>query len=195
MPTPQATHLAQLLNDRQNGSPNDEIYSASWLIKVATHLLGGTIDLDPASSVEANKVVGATKYYTQEDDGLSQHWEGAVWLNPPFSGKALFNHKLLTSPEVTKWVTIQPFDYCASSQRRLFDSADFIVGISTSRAHFWDPNKQKPHNGGVHRCCLYTYNVPETLLETAPWPPQQPAGLLTWKRLNDAQALFVPEVA
>jgi phage N-6-adenine-methyltransferase len=49
----------------------------------AVHKVLGQIDVDPASSEEANKIVGAVKYYTTEDDGLKQEWLGKVLLNPP----------------------------------------------------------------------------------------------------------------
>lgn len=45
----------------------------------------GSIDLDPASSEIANKVIQASIFYTIDDDGLSQNWKGNIWLNPPYS--------------------------------------------------------------------------------------------------------------
>lgn len=44
--------------------------------------------LDVAANAENHK---CERYYTKEDDGLSQPWDGVVWCNPPYS-------------EVEKWV-------------------------------------------------------------------------------------------
>jgi hypothetical protein len=43
----------------------------------------GPFDLDPCASV-VRPWPTAAKHYTKEDDGLSQRWEGRVWLNPPY---------------------------------------------------------------------------------------------------------------
>lgn len=40
-------------------------------------------DCDPATS--AANPTGARAFYTPEEDGLSQSWDGWVWLNPPWS--------------------------------------------------------------------------------------------------------------
>ncbi|WP_420431356.1 DNA N-6-adenine-methyltransferase [Candidatus Poriferisocius sp.] len=45
----------------------------------------GSIDMDPASSAEANKTVQASMIYTAQMDGLARKWSGRVWCNPPFS--------------------------------------------------------------------------------------------------------------
>ena len=43
-----------------------------------------SIDVDPASNDEAQKVVQAGVHYTEETNGLDKLWLGNVWLNPPY---------------------------------------------------------------------------------------------------------------
>ena len=59
-------------------------YTPAEIVALARNVLG-VIDLDPASCAAANATVGAQRYYTQDDDGLAQSWQGQVWLNPPYS--------------------------------------------------------------------------------------------------------------
>lgn len=44
----------------------------------------GEIDLDPASSPQANKTIQAKRIYTIAEDGLRQPIYGRVWCNPPY---------------------------------------------------------------------------------------------------------------
>ena len=59
-----------------------EHYTPGTYIATARYVLGG-IDLDPASSAEANDTVQAQTYYTAADDGLDLPWFGRVFVNPP----------------------------------------------------------------------------------------------------------------
>ncbi len=81
----------------KNSSKSNEWYTPRWLIKKAISVMGG-IDLDPASSPEANKTVQASRFYTIDDLSLMQPWFGRVWLNPPYGDNVQpFVDKLLVS--------------------------------------------------------------------------------------------------
>jgi ParB family chromosome partitioning protein len=71
---------AQLINQT---SGDYEWYTPPAIIEAARKAMG-SIDLDPASSEQANKIVKAGKFFTIEDDGLKQDWFGNIWLNHPF---------------------------------------------------------------------------------------------------------------
>ena len=63
-----------------------EWFTPAYLVDAARAVLG-TIDLDPASSDEAQEVVRATRYFTRETDGLLTPWPAGArtWMNPPYS--------------------------------------------------------------------------------------------------------------
>lgn len=73
---------AQLINQTSRAV---EYYSPTPIVEAARATMGG-IDIDPASSPIANRVVQAQRYYTKHDNGLRQTWQAAtVWMNHPFS--------------------------------------------------------------------------------------------------------------
>lgn len=83
-----------------------EWYTPASVLDAARAVMGGGIDLDPASSEYAQQTVKATRYYTEQDNGLEQEWHGRVFLNPPFHHPTIryFADKLLASPEVSQAV-------------------------------------------------------------------------------------------
>jgi phage N-6-adenine-methyltransferase len=84
-----AEYRAAMLEVAENvrgtqGTGENEWYTPLKYIDMARRVLG-EIDLDPASSYEAQKNIQAARFYTKETNGLTAEWHGRVWLNPPYA--------------------------------------------------------------------------------------------------------------
>ena len=83
-----------------NNSGDNEWYTPKPIIEAARNVMGN-IELDPASTSEANKVIKAQNIHTKEDNGLKQDWAGKLWLKPPYASDLVgkFIDKLAESVE------------------------------------------------------------------------------------------------
>jgi phage N-6-adenine-methyltransferase len=64
--------------------PGDNEWSTPQQCLDAARAVLGGIDLDPATNLFAQSRVRAANFFTIDDDGLGQAWQGRVWLNPPY---------------------------------------------------------------------------------------------------------------
>jgi ParB family chromosome partitioning protein len=79
--------LAEMGQAANYSSESVEWYTPARYLEAARDVLG-SIDLDPASSAQANVTVHATEFCSKDDDGLAREWSGRAFLNPPYGKTA-----------------------------------------------------------------------------------------------------------
>ena len=120
---------------QQELSTNDH-YTPKWVF----NLIGLTYDIDVASPPNGVPWIPAKRFFTQEDDGLVQPWEGLVWCNPPFSDILPWVNRL---NEHRNGIALLPHTK-GSWRREVWKNADAIVEWDTvTEIRFIHQGKEK----------------------------------------------------
>jgi phage N-6-adenine-methyltransferase len=83
----------------ENARDPDSWYTPKTYVEAARRVMGG-IDLDPFTSSQANEIIRATYYFTQEKSAFAYPWRTPalcklyphgfrVWMNPPYSAQLI----------------------------------------------------------------------------------------------------------
>lgn len=123
-------------HESQN-SKSVDWYTPQWIFDS----LRLEFDLDPCQPEGGVSWIPAKKYYTEKDDGLSQPWDGNVWLNPPYGKqtplwlekmhKHRFGIALLFARTDCAWF----HDYIATADAILFlkGRVRFVDGLNATK--------------------------------------------------------------
>lgn len=78
-----------LFGREQERSTSDDYYTPAWVFED----MGVEFDLDVAAPPGGVPWIPTKRFFTMADDGLSQEWEGRIWMNPPFSAYTAWAHR------------------------------------------------------------------------------------------------------
>lgn len=124
------------------GTGENEWYTPAEFIGLARQVLGA-IDLDPASSEQANATVCAGAFFSEADNGLGLPWHGRVWLNPPYAQPAIaqFAEKMCTEREAGNVLSaiVLTHNYTDTAWFQMLASSADAICFTRGRVRFVSP--------------------------------------------------------
>lgn len=155
---PKNVHVAE-------NSGDNEWYTPPEYIEAARKVMG-SIDLDPASSDIANRMVGAKQYFTKTNTGLNKPWVGNVFMNPPYASDLVkqFSSKFAREVgNIKRGIVLVNNATETAWFRELIDCASAVV-FTSGRVRFLDPqgNPGAPLQG---QAIIYSGDRPQVFLE------------------------------
>jgi len=134
-----------ILNLANNIHISDDSYEWFTPIEIieSARIVMGSINLDPASCEEANKIINADNFYTKETDGLNIQWSKNIWLNPPYSMPhiKIFTQKAMCEYEKGKISQALILVNNATDTNWFQSLFKYPVCFFDGRVKFWNPNK------------------------------------------------------
>ncbi len=161
---PISTGVGRVSPALHNSPVNHERYTPPNLIALV-HQVFGRIDLDPASSKEANKVVKAKNFFTKANNGLKKQWSGRVFLNPPFDDWPAWMSKLdaeLDAKRVKQAILIGPANISAF---RPILKRNGMLFIPNERPKYYDPHSDTLIDPPFGSLMCYAGNEPEQFVK------------------------------
>jgi phage N-6-adenine-methyltransferase len=135
-----------VFNHRAQGTGENEWYTPAEHIEAAREVLG-EIDLDPASSIIANKTVRAAQFFTIEDNGLEREWHGRVWINPPYAQPHILHFAQKIAKEYIEGRTVEAIalthNYTDTAWFHLLGTYAAAICFTRGRIGFLSPEGQK----------------------------------------------------
>lgn len=141
-----------------HSSESNEWYTPAQYVDAARELMGG-IDLDPATSEQANATVKAKKIYTVDDDGFAKQWKGCVWLNPPYgreegegSNQARWTQKLIDEYKAGRVIEAVLLVNAAPANKWFAPLWEYLVCFTDHRIRFQSPigeSSQPTHSNAL----------------------------------------------
>jgi len=120
--------------NKQDYKPKNDYYTPEWIFE----RLGVTFDLDVAAPAGGVAWVPARQWYSLEDDGLIQDWNGFVWMNPPYSACVPWVGKFM---EHSNGIALLPTSKAAWF-KRLFDHPGVCVLHPSQNVRFITPENE-----------------------------------------------------
>ena len=111
--------MPKYTNKRAGYNENNEYYTPKWLFDA----LNATFDLDVAAPENGVEWLPAINHYHQAMDGLSQHWNGFIWCNPPYSNPTPWIEKFIHHNNGIMLVQVSK----SNAFIRLWNEADAIM--------------------------------------------------------------------